>query len=105
MTNAFSRMGRMCASVIFGGALLAGSLFAGQTVYVTLPHAVTVGSTTLPSGQYSLTTLEMSDGNEYFFHNSACTATRFDDLREGQAVTFERGQGPKGPRGENVRVA
>ena len=30
--------------------------------------------------------------------------TRFDDLREGQAVTFERGQGPKGPRGENVRV-
>lgn len=46
-----------------------------------------------------------SDGNEYFFHNSACMDTRFDDLREGQAVTFERGQGPKGPRGENVRVA
>jgi CspA family cold shock protein len=46
-----------------------------------------------------------SDGNEYFFHNSACAQTRFDDLREGQAVTFERGQGPKGPRAENVRVA
>jgi CspA family cold shock protein len=46
-----------------------------------------------------------SDGNEYFFHNSACADTRFDDLREGQSVTFERGQGPKGPRGENVRVA
>ena len=46
-----------------------------------------------------------SDGNEYFFHNSACSDTRFDDLREGQAVTFDRGQGPKGPRGENVRVA
>ena len=45
-----------------------------------------------------------SDGNEYFFHNSACSDTRFDDLREGQAVTFDRGQGPKGPRGENVRV-
>ncbi len=44
------------------------------------------------------------DGKEYFFHNSACTQTAFDDLREGQAVTFERGQGPKGPRGENVRV-
>ena len=25
--------------------------------------------------------------------------------REGQAVTFDRGQGPKGPRGENVRLA
>src|SRR3954467_5722638 len=46
-----------------------------------------------------------SDGNEYFFHNSACADTRFDDLREGQAVTFEKGQGPKGPRGEHVRVA
>jgi cold shock protein len=46
-----------------------------------------------------------SDGNEYFFHNSACSDTRFDDLREGQAVTFDRGQGAKGPRGENVRVA
>ena len=45
------------------------------------------------------------DGNEYFFHNSACAGVRFDELREGQAVTFERGQGPKGPRGENVRLA
>jgi len=45
------------------------------------------------------------DGSEYFFHQSACSATPFDDLREGQAVTFERGQGPKGPRGENVKPA
>lgn len=46
-----------------------------------------------------------ADGKEYFFHNSACTQARFDDLREGQAVTFDVGQGPKGPRAENVRVA
>jgi len=46
-----------------------------------------------------------ADGNEYFFHSSACSGTRFEDLREGQAVTFERGEGPKGPRAENVRVA
>ena len=45
------------------------------------------------------------DGNEYFFHQSACSQTPFDELREGQAVTFDRGQGPKGPRGENVRPA
>ena len=44
-----------------------------------------------------------ADGNEYFFHNSAVTGARFDELREGQAVTFEKGQGPKGPRAENVR--
>ena len=27
------------------------------------------------------------DGKEYFFHQSACTQTPFDDLREGQSVT------------------
>ena len=45
-----------------------------------------------------------ADGNEYFFHQSAC-ADGFDRLREGQAVTFVTGQGPKGPRAENVRMA
>jgi CspA family cold shock protein len=46
-----------------------------------------------------------SDGNEYFFHSSALQDSRFDQLREGQPVTFERGQGPKGPRAEAVRLA
>ena len=45
------------------------------------------------------------DGFEYFFHNSACQQTMFDDLREGQTVTFDVGQGPKGPRGENVKLS
>lgn len=43
------------------------------------------------------------DGTEYFFHQSACVDARFDELREGQAVTFQKGQGPKGPRAESVR--
>ena len=29
------------------------------------------------------------DGTEYFFHQSGCNGVQFDDLREGQAVTFE----------------
>jgi CspA family cold shock protein len=44
------------------------------------------------------------DGTEYFFHQSACTGVRFNELREGQAVTFEAGQGPKGPRAERVQL-
>ena len=39
---------------------------------------------------------------EYFFHSSACRGTRFDELREGQRVSFEIGQSAKGPRAENV---
>ena len=44
------------------------------------------------------------DGNEYFFHQSACIGVPFDQLRVGQSVTFDKGQGPKGPRGENVKA-
>ena len=36
-----------------------------------------------------------ADGVEYFFHNSACQQFAFDDLREGQAVTFDLGQRAK----------
>jgi cold shock protein len=43
------------------------------------------------------------EGTEYFFHQSACQGTPFDALREGQRVSFTVGQGPKGPRAENVK--
>lgn len=43
-------------------------------------------------------------GQEYFFHSSACSDIRFDDLREGQSVSFEIGRSDKGPRAENVRT-
>jgi cold shock protein len=45
-----------------------------------------------------------AEGLEYFFHQSACAGTPFDQLREGQTVSFTVGQGPKGPRAENVNV-
>jgi CspA family cold shock protein len=44
------------------------------------------------------------EGMEYFFHKSACAATPFDQLQEGQTVSFTVGQGPKGPRAENVNL-
>ena len=44
-------------------------------------------------------------GNEYFFHQSACNGVQFYELREGQAVTFDESEGPKGPRAENVSLA
>ena len=41
---------------------------------------------------------------EYFFHRSACKNCRFEDLQEGQEVTFEDSEGEKGPRAEDVYV-
>lgn len=49
--------------------------------------------------------LATSDGTEYFFHRSDCVDIRFDEIREGLSVTFDVGQGPKGPRAENVQLA
>ena len=73
MKNAFSRIGRTCAHLAVAGGLVAGAMFAGAVneVSVTLPHAVTVGSTTLPSGQYTILSVDMSDGDEYFVVRSA----------------------------------
>ena len=44
-------------------------------------------------------------GDDMFFHMSNLDGVRFEELREGQRVTFTVGQGPKGPRAENVRPA
>jgi CspA family cold shock protein len=44
------------------------------------------------------------DDRELFFHNSALEGVSFDDLREGQTVEYTEGEGPKGPRAENVRL-
>lgn len=40
---------------------------------------------------------------DVFFHCSAVQEVTFEELREGQLVEFEMGQGPKGPRAENIR--
>ncbi len=43
------------------------------------------------------------DGKELFFHQSSVEGVSFDELREGQSVEYTEGQGPKGPRAENVK--
>ena len=41
---------------------------------------------------------------DMFFHSSSVDGVHFNDLREGQEVTYTIGQGPKGPRAENVQL-
>ena len=41
---------------------------------------------------------------DLFFHVSALQGVTFDELHEGQKVSFTEGQGPKGPCAENVQV-
>ncbi len=43
-----------------------------------------------------------NSGQEYFFHRSSVQGS-FDALNEGQRVSFEEEQSPKGPRASNVK--
>ena len=43
------------------------------------------------------------DGGDVFVHYSAIQGNGFKTLTEGQAVTFEIVDGPKGPKAENVQ--
>ncbi len=48
--------------------------------------------------------IETGTGKDLFFHMSAVEGVRFEDLKQGQRVSFTEGQGPKGPRAENVKL-
>ncbi|MDA1015562.1 MAG: cold shock domain-containing protein [Planctomycetota bacterium] len=48
--------------------------------------------------------IDNGSGKDMFFHMSSLEGVRYDELQEGQQVTYNEGQGPKGPRAENVRL-
>jgi CspA family cold shock protein len=48
--------------------------------------------------------IEKDEGGDVFVHHSAIQATGFKTLAEGQRVSFDVVQGPKGPAAENVKA-
>jgi CspA family cold shock protein len=44
-------------------------------------------------------------GKDVFVHHTAIVGSGFKSLAEGQRVTFEVEQGPKGPSAKNVQPA
>ncbi len=42
-------------------------------------------------------------GKDVFFHAQSLVDVAFDDLQEGDKVSFDVEQGPKGPAATNVR--
>ena len=49
--------------------------------------------------------IEREDGPDVFVHHTGINAVGFKTLDEGDSVTFDIEQGPKGPAAINVTVA
>ena len=47
---------------------------------------------------------EREGGDDVFVHYSVIQNEGFKSLKEGQAVTFEVTDGPKGPQAQNVKL-
>lgn len=47
--------------------------------------------------------INLESGKDLFFHSSVVQGIGFEDLHEGQKVTFTEGMGKKGPCAENVK--
>jgi CspA family cold shock protein len=45
------------------------------------------------------------DSKDLFFHSNSLVGVSFDELREGDAVTFESEESPKGMNAVNVQRA
>ena len=39
--------------------------------------------------------IEQTDGTDLFFHRSAVNGTSFDEMTEGQSVTYEKAMDPR----------
>lgn len=47
--------------------------------------------------------IDTGNGKDLFFHFTDLDGVRFEELHEGQAVTFTEGMGDKGPKAEGVK--
>ena len=47
--------------------------------------------------------IDTGTSQDIFFHSSNVEGVSFEELREGQRVSYTEGHGPKGPRAENVK--
>jgi cold shock protein len=48
--------------------------------------------------------IRMPDGSDVFFHSTALEGVVFEQLHIGQRVEFTKGEGPRGPRAEAIRL-
>jgi CspA family cold shock protein len=74
-----------------------------------IPPGTHFGKLTMAEGNIKRLTdrgfgfIDTGKDKDLFFHSSSVQGVSFDDLKEGQRVSFTEGRGPKGPCAENVK--
>jgi len=48
--------------------------------------------------------IKTGGSKDLFFHSESLQGVRYEELSEGQKVSYTEGQTPKGPRAENVKL-
>lgn len=60
---------------------------------------------TLKENGFGFISSEELGGKDLFFHGNSLVGVSFNELKEGETVTFETEDGPKGPSAVNVQRA
>jgi len=47
--------------------------------------------------------IDSGSDKDLFFHSSSLDGVSYEELQEGQRVSYNEGHGPKGPCAENVK--
>jgi cold shock protein len=82
------------------------SAIVGQVASV---QAINTGNAQMAEGTIKRLTdkgfgfIDTGKAKDLFFHSSALQGVSFDELREGQKVSYTEGRGQKGPCAENVK--
>ena len=78
-----------------------GNFFRSSSYF---PHSCMPTGTIKKKTEKGFGFISMEGGEDVFFHSSACNG-QFNNLQEGQSVTFDTEAGPKGPKAVNVVAA
>jgi len=85
-------------------------LVAGRQSFAGWRQFITPGNEQMPEGTIKRLTdrgfgfIDVGGGKDLFFHSSALQGVTFEQLREGQKVSFTEGRGKKDPCAENVKL-
>jgi CspA family cold shock protein len=79
------------------------TISVGFEIYLLLLEQMQTGTIARLNNGYGFITREGGE-KDLFFHANGLVGASFDNLREGDKVQFEVGEGPKGPNAVNVSL-